>query len=157
MAKKQDDLKEHPPIDTIREPWGLFELEDGIRIWAKVMLLYVTKDEVAPTSFGMRALSAAAVEAPEALRGKPSQIVVPGQSAEPERVYNDFTQVRPAESLYMLPNGAVVILKLVPKEARRFAMFGPDGEPVVNIATEITFTSSPSFDGKPAKLAAARV
>lgn len=156
MAKIQPQLKEHPPVETIREPWGLFELEDGIRIWAKVMLLYVTKGESTPSSFGMRALSTAAVEAPETLRGKPAEIVVPDSSDKPQKIYKNFTQVRPAESLYMMPNGAVMVLRLVPREARRYAMFGPDGEPVVNISSEITFTSSPSFDGKPARLSAAK-
>lgn len=122
--------------EALREKWGVIELEPGLRLWFRAMLPFVTWSETPVKKQELKIATTAVVEAEDRFKGSAGS-AFPGDSGEPERVYDSPKVVTPCESLFRLPNGAMVSLRVTPIRARRYHAFTSDGDPVVQIETTI--------------------
>ncbi len=122
--------------ETLREQWGVIELEPGLRLWLRAMLPFVAWSETPVRKQELKIATSAVVEAEDRFKGPPGS-TVPSLPGEPERVYESPKIVTPCESLFRLPNGAMVSLRVTPIRARRYRAFTAEGDPVVQIETAI--------------------
>jgi len=139
---------ETTPVEVIREAWGIFELEDGLRLWAKVVAPYALQGGAAAGSGQLRLSTVLVVESDSKFKGSPTPSPVDLRAARPEKEYVSIRVIQPCESLYLVGPHTVLRVQLEPIRARRYAQFGPDGDPVVQLDSQIQ-VENPSLHGSP--------
>lgn len=107
------------PTQPLREQWGIFELEPGLRLWVRVMLPFVVSHSGSPNADQIKMGTLVVTEAADEFRGKPSAGPVDFQTATPTKVYETISETSPCEGLYLLPNQLIVSVKMRPIRARR--------------------------------------
>jgi hypothetical protein len=140
------------PVQVVREAWGIFELEDGLRLWAKVVASYAQHGGAGPGSDQLRLSTVLVVQAESQFKGKPNPSPVDLRAVPPARVYESIRVIQPCESLYLVPPSTVLRVQLDPIRARRYSQFGPEGDPVVQLDNQIQVEnpSLPRSPGPPA-------
>lgn len=140
------------PVQPVREDWGIFELEEGFRLWVRVVVPYTIEHEGPPQANQLRVSTVVVPEVTEKFKGKPTGTPVDFRTAHPEKEYDRVTTVTPCESLYVLPNRTVLTVRLDPIRARRYAEHGPDGDPIVQFdnVIQILGASPPLLQAPPA-------
>lgn len=121
------------PPNPLFERWGVWKLEDGLRLWVRAELVYVVTEKGTPNSQQMRVNNVVVTEADARFKGDPTAGPTDFGNAKPAKSYEPVEVVSPAESFYQLPDGGVVSLKLRPLRARRYAVFGGDRDPVIQV------------------------
>lgn len=124
---------ETSPPNPLFERWGVLKLEDGLRLWVRTMLVYVSTEKGPPVSQQLRVFTAMVTEADSQFKGEPTSGPVNLSKLEPVRSYDSVEVVNSAESFYQLPNGVVLSLKLKPQRARRYNVFGADRDPIIQV------------------------
>lgn len=125
------------PTQALREQWGIYELEPGLRLWVRVMLPFVVSDPGPPSSDQLRVSTVVVTEAAESFKGKPSGRPIDYRTATPARVYESLSPLVPCESMYLLPNQLMILARLAAVRARRYADFAADRDPVIQLDNEI--------------------
>lgn len=131
------------PTQPLREQWGVYELEPGLRLWVRVMLPFVISQAGPPKSDQFRMVTTVVTEAMEEFKGTPATSPTDFQKAVPVKSYDQVNEITPCESLYQLPNHLLVSLKMKPIRARRYADHAPDRDPIIQIDNEIQILTIP--------------
>ncbi|MHB8351658.1 MAG: hypothetical protein ACYDFT_03065 [Thermoplasmata archaeon] len=131
------------PTQPLREQWGIFELEPGLRLWVRVMLPFVVSHSGSPNADQIKMGTLVVTEAADEFRGKPSAGPVDFQTATPTKVYETISETSPCEGLYLLPNQLIVSVKMRPIRARRYAEHAVDGDPIIQLDNEIQVQTIP--------------
>lgn len=131
------------PTQPLREQWGVFELEPGLRLWVRVMLPFVTSQAGPPKSDQFRMATIIVTEASEEFKGAPATSPTDFLNAVPSKSYDHVKEIAPCESLYQLPNGLLVSMKMHPIRARRYADHAADRDPIIQLDNEIQVLTIP--------------
>ena len=135
-------------VTPIKEAWGTYELEDGLVLRVRPMLGWVELDPKNPGGMNIRTSVVVLTAAPDSLRGAPSGNPFDPSKEEPVQVYRNVKVVTPAESVYLLPNGAIVKIQVTIQEVRRYKHINQDGEPFLQVAQLLEMMSTATPDGK---------
>jgi hypothetical protein len=125
------------PTQPLREQWGIFELEPGLRLWVRVMLPFVVSHAGPPKADQVKMATIVVTEAADEFRGQPTPGSVDFQTATPIKVYETVAEIVPFEGLYLFPNQLIVSVKMRPIRARRYANHAADGDPIIQLDNEI--------------------
>ncbi|MGI0053157.1 MAG: hypothetical protein ACRECR_02710 [Thermoplasmata archaeon] len=117
---------------ALLERWGIVTLEEGLRLWTRPELVYVGIDSGEPKKQQIRINISVVVEAEERFQGDPSP-AMDVSSMEPVRTYDRLLVESQPESYYLMPNGALLVMKLRPQIARRFDIFSATRDPLIQI------------------------
>ena len=131
------------PTQPLREQWGIFELEPGLRVWVRVMLPFVFSHPGPPKADQMKMAMIVVTEASEEFKGPPTNPPADLKTATPAKVYDTIGETAPCEGLYLLPNQLIVSVRMRPVRARRYADHAPDGDPIIQLDNEIQVQTIP--------------
>lgn len=131
------------PTQALREQWGIFELEPGLRLWVRVMLPFVLSHAGPPKADQIKMATIVVTEATDEFRGTPSRRPVDFQTATPTKVYETIRETTACEGLYLFPNQLIVSVKMRPIRARRYTEHAADGDPIIQLDNEIQVQTIP--------------
>lgn len=141
-------MSEALEVTPIKETWGVYELGEGIVLRSRAMLACVEEESATPGAYKLRTALTSLTAAPEELRGTPSESGFDPSREKPVRTYTDVKERVPGESVYLLPNGAVVRLRVRVQEARRYDHINADGEPFIQVSHQVEIMSTPAGEAK---------
>ncbi len=128
-------------FEVSNEPWNVYELSDGSRLRARLVLLNVLNtgqyDDLGKPIYQTVHTTLFAVRAPKELKGLPT-IPLP----DPSELLDYATEVSisryvvDAWNIYSLENGATLKMKLIIISIKRSAKYDPFGEPIYVINSQ---------------------
>jgi hypothetical protein len=95
------------------------------------MVPFSVTHEGPPKPVQLRVSTVIVTEASTEFKGTPSGNPVDFRTAKPVKEYDQVGTITPCESIYLLPNGTIVTVRLDPVRARRYADHAPDGDPII--------------------------
>jgi hypothetical protein len=136
------------PAQPLYEKWGRFELEPGLTIWGRAMLVYVLENEGPPRSQQLKVAPILVTQTDDRHRGSPSSGGFDPRTTRVVKVYEPVSVQSAAESLYLLSNGVMIGLRMIPQTATRYEWVNQDGDPFIHLAHMIQ-TSTLATPGMP--------
>jgi hypothetical protein len=125
---------EYVDFEIANEGWNLYEVEDGTRLRARVVLKTVIKFEDGRYLFGVEQITGIAF-LPEKLRGPPST-----QKYSPEELSKnieiedlEFKTLKENWNVYRLSDGLTVSIKCAVTQINRTRLFNELGEPIYTV------------------------
>jgi hypothetical protein len=125
---------EYVDFEIADEGWNLYEVEDGTRLRARVVLKTVIKFEDGRYLFGVEQITGIAF-LPEKLRGPPST-----QKYSPEELSKnieiedlEFKTLKENWNVYRLSDGLTVSIKCAVTQINRTRLFNELGEPIYTV------------------------
>lgn len=131
------------PIEftVIAEPWASYELEDGTKLFVKLVVAKVNRgfDQNGQPAYTLNSQNVVSSHVPEHLRGQPS--TTPFNVADPSTfkvvASLDFDRVGQEQwNVYNLADGSVLKTRLEVSSVARIDKYGPDGDPVYFTQTQ---------------------
>ena len=125
---------EYVDFEIANEGWNLYEIEDGTRLRARVVLKTVIKFGDGRYLFGVEQITGIAF-LPEKLRGPPStQKYLPEELSKNIEIEDlEFKTLKENWNVYRLSDGLTVSIKCEVTQINRTRLFNELGEPIYTV------------------------
>lgn len=127
-------------FDVVREPWNVYELEDGSILRTKFILLRVKRkeDPSGQTGYAVKSQTITSVShIPELLIGEPAARQYSPKELQASIVEEDvrYTTLTEEWNEYIVEDGARIRVKLTVVKVAKTDKFNNDGEPIYLVLT----------------------
>jgi hypothetical protein len=125
---------EYVDFEIANEEWNLYEIEDGTRLRARIVLKTVIKFEEGRYQFGVEQITGIAF-VPEKLRGPPSTQRYSAQELAKNIEIEDlrFKILKDNWNVYRLSDGLTVSIKCELTQINKTKLFNEFGEPIYTV------------------------